>query len=274
MNLLVVSNNPGVTNIINQALPPYLGDLESRDTGSPVEVVRVIDQALPADLVSRDTLHYPTPIAPQLQPGIPLVLSPTTLIPNPPVTIPSAALPTNPSIINVTPVGNYQTQASQALHNYIIASIVDVSTGLPPTNTSSTLQIVLTGGPSLDTYGLDLTGRVVQFTTGGPYTTTLPTRVITFASGLIIVVPNQDANGNPFDFSGGHGPAIGNTLQFDTARTNSENVFGPGEPINLVIPTQTATPSGAPPQIGPATIDVDVMDQELTNGFPMIVHIV
>jgi hypothetical protein len=274
MNLLVVSNNPGLINIVNQALTPFLGDLEAKDTGSPAEVVRVIDQALPGVLVPKDTLLYPTPIAPQAQQGPPLMLSPTVLVPNPPLTTPGAAVPTNPSIINVTPVGNYQTQASMALRNYTIASIVDVSTGLPPTNDSATLQIVLAGGPSLDTYGLDLTGRILQFTSGGPYITTLPTRPITFASGLVMVVPNNDANGNPFDWSGGQGPAIGNTVQFDTARTNSENVFGPGEPINLTIPKQTAVATGAPPVIGPTTIVVDVMDQELTNGNPMIVHIV
>jgi hypothetical protein len=280
MNTLVVSNNPGVINIINQALSPYLGDLEAKDTGSAPEIVRVIDQALPPVLVPKDTLLYPTPIAAQAQPGLPLVMSPTVLVPNPPVTIPKGSVPTSPSIINVTPVGNYQTQASRAMQTYTIAAIIDVQTLLPPTNDSDTLQITLTGGPSLDTYGLDLTGRTLQFTSGGPYTTddpntsTLPVRIVTYASGFVMVIPNKDIYGKPFNWAGGHGPAVGNTVQFDTARTNSENVFGPGQPINLVIPTETATPSGAPALIGPATVVVDVMDQELTNGNPMIVHIV
>jgi hypothetical protein len=282
MNLLVVSNNPGLINIVNQALTPYLGDLQARATGSAAEVVRVIDQALPAVLVPKDSLLYPTPIAPQAPVGAPLIISKTVLYPNPPMTSPSAAAstkPTNPSIINVTPIGNYQTQTDLALHNYTIASIVDVATGLAPTNDSATLQIILTGGPSLDTYGLDLTGRSLQFVTGGPYTDasgkgTQSVRIVTYASGLVMVVANKDINGNPFDWAGGHGPAAGNVVQFNTARTNSENVFGPGQPLNMVVATQKTTPVGAPPLIGPATVVVNVRDQELTNGSPLIVHIV
>lgn len=274
MNLLVVSNNPGLINIINQALTPFLGDNDVLEIGSAPEIVNVSSQALPAVLTPKDSLLFPTPIAPQAPQGAPLVISKTVLYPNPPLMSPQAAVPTNPSIINVTPVGNYQTQAGLALHNYTIATVTDVSTGLAPTDTSDTIQIILTGGPSLNTYGLDLTGRTLQFLTGGPYTTTLPVRVVTFASGLVMVVPNKDANGNPFNWSGGQGPAPGNTVQFDTARTNSENVFGPGEPINLVIATQNTVATGAPPLLGPATIVVDVADQELTNGNPMIVHIV
>lgn len=276
MNLLVVSNNPGLINIINQALTPSLNDPDTKVMGSAPEVVRVIDQALPAVLTPKDSLLFPTPIAPQAQPGTPLIISKTVLYPNPPVISPQASVPTNPSIINVTPVGNYQTQAGLAAHNYTIAAITDVSTGLPPTDTSDTLQIVLAGGPSLDTYGLDLTGRILQFVTGGPYTTTQTTRPITYASGLVMVVANKDANGAPFNWSGGQGPAAGNVVRFDTARTNSENVFGPGEPINIVVPLQQTTVAHdwTPPLIGPATVVVNVMDQELTNGNPMIVHIV
>jgi hypothetical protein len=297
---LVVNNNPGVTNVIYQALRPYLGDFEAiiggtgpevakiieqalepflgendvLQTGTPPEIVNVIDQALPPVLTPQNSMLFPTPIGPQQQPGTPLVVSPTISVPNPPVTTPSAAVPTNPSIINVTPVGNFETQQSQALENYTIVSVVDVSTGLPPTNDSATLRITLTGGPSLDSYGIDLTGNTLQFTSGGPYTTTLPVRIINLVSGFTVSVPNQDTDGNTFDWTGGHSPAPGDTVQFSTARYNSENVFGPGEPLNLVIPTNTTTPVSPPPLIGPATIEVDVMDQELTSGFPMIVHII
>jgi hypothetical protein len=297
---LVVSNNPGVVNVINQALPPYLGDIDAVLDGTAPEIPRIIEQALepylgeknvllgsipaivdvskqalPQVLLNKNVLLFPTPIGPEPPAGNPLIMSPTVLVPNVPVTTPSAQVPPNPSIINVTPVGNYETQQSQATQNYTIVSIVDVSTGQAPTNNTQTLQITLSGGQPLEKYGIDLTGNSLSFTSGGPYLTTLPVRTITFAQSLTMMVPNQDADGNPFDWSGGHGPGPGDTVQFSTARTNSENVFGPGEPLNVVTPTQTATPSSAPPLISPSSpVVVNVMDQELTQGQPMIVHII
>ena len=288
-----------MVNIVNQALTPYLGEpdvvpaeqiLETssptlspflgNNTAFPIGTVRkkfnVEKQALKQDLSPTLSILYSTPLPPAPPAGAPLVYSTPVPVPDAPLVTPSLVVPTNPSIINVTPVGNFETQPSQAEQDYVIGKVVDAATKGAPTSTTTTLMLTMAPGSySLDAFGIDLAGKSLKFVTGGPYVNTSNVRTIILAQGLVIFVPNQDANGNSFDWAGSRGPGPGVIIEFDTARSDSENVFAPGAPLQVTIPAFTAAPTGAPPLVSPTSPEfVDVMDQELTNGFPQIVNIV
>jgi hypothetical protein len=246
--------NPGIVNVSQQAFAPSLA-------------------------VDAFVIPDPPPLLPVLAAaqGAPFSMSPANLVPNAPNITPETFPSINPSFITVSPTGiNYETQPNKAVRTYTIASVVDARTLLPPTATTESLLITFVAGLPLQTYGLDLMNRILTFTSGlwlipaAPF----PERLITQVVGaLTLAVPNTSIDGqSAFTWPGG-GPAAGNTVTFDTARTNSENIFGPGSGDLVTVP-------GPAPFLDtkgvlvPAPFDVNVSEQETVNGIPIEVHIV
>jgi hypothetical protein len=246
--------NPGIVNVAMQAFAPNL---------------------------AVDAFVFPTPpLNPTLAAaqGVPFSMSLADLIPTVGPTITPETFPSiNPSFVTVSPTGNnYETQPNKAIRTYTIASVVDARTLLAPDAATQSLLITFVAGLPLQTYGLDLANRLLTFLTGAwiPANTPYPERLIVQVVGaLSLTVPNASPDGqSAFTWPVG-GPTAGDTVMFDTARTNSENIFGPGGGDLITVPAPPPFIDTTGVLVGP-TIDVFVSDQETTNGTPIEVHIV
>jgi hypothetical protein len=161
-----------------------------------------------------------------------------------------------PSYI-VGDTGTIATNTQQSLRSYTISTITDYETGGAPDANSVNLKItVATGQASLDSYGISLSGRTLQFTAGAwipPGTT--PQRQISLVGALVLVVPNKDADGNPFAWP--LGPAAGTVVTVDVARTSSDVTF------LLLGQVQNVVPSTDPLLTPDSTVETTLPVQEV-----------
>jgi hypothetical protein len=132
--------------------------------------------------------------------------------------------PVNADVFTVTDEGSFSSNPSQSIVTYTIVSVVDSDTGGAPGASTVNLLITVAGLASLLSYGIDLAGRLLSFLSGAWIpASTVPQRPILTAGGLTLLVPNKDAAGTPFAWPSG--PAAGNVVSLDVARTTSENVY-------------------------------------------------
>ena len=122
-----------------------------------------------------------------------------------------------------------------------------------------------------------LAGESLKFVTGGPYVNPSNVRTVVLAQGLAVWCRSRTQNGRWF----GLRPEASRTrtgvvIEFDTARSDSGNVFAPEAPLQVTVPGFTAAPTGAPPLVSPTLPEfVDVIDRKTRpNGFPGCVNIV
>ena len=175
-----------------------------------------------------------------------------------------------PSYI-VGDTGTIATNTQQSLRNYTVVSVVDYETGGAPTTSSVNLRVTLTGGPSLDSYGVSLSGRVLQFTAGAwilPGTT--PSRQISLVGPAVLVIPNKDSDGNPFPWSSTGGPGAGTIATVDVARTSSDVTFLiTGQVQNIVPSTDPLLSEDGTIETELPVQEVLVSEQETVVGTPV-----
>lgn len=281
--MLPINVNPA-----NQGFPraPDGGQIVS----SPIDTLPPNNQAFaPAPLVNPFPIEPTAPLTP-VQPakvGPPMIPVAFTTVPQ--------ALEVDvaadqlievgvPSFV-VTDQGSYQSTAAEALVDFTILTVLDNENGSPASSASINLLITLVPvGKTLTSFGVSLAGRIVEFLTGAWIApNTSPSRPILIYSDFAIVVPNQDAQGNPLFNPAGPGP--GNMIAIDTARYNAELVSqNTGSDDQNVVPSTQPLPRGftAPagsfpiflPELGDASSGLPVPDfvvnnQVLTAGTPV-----
>lgn len=159
----------------------------------------------------------------------------------------------------VTEQGSIATVPQEAIVSYTIASVTDYDTNLPISSSTVNIKLILNvGNASLNSYGFTFAGRTLYFTVGGwiPAGTT-PQRKILLNGNAIVVVPNAAEDGTKLTSLGtGTGPVVGNTVDVDTARSQSEVLF-----TNLGI-VQNISPSTDPllDPSGEVTTDLQIQD--------------
>ena len=126
----------------------------------------------------------------------------------------------------VSEVGSLPTSTQQSVRFFTIASVSDYETGLPPTTSSINLLVNLSVGLTpLTDFGVQLQGRAVYFVAGAwiPAGTT-PQRAISNYGAQAFIIPNNDADGNPFPWTtpGVGGPTVGDTVAVDVAYRQGE----------------------------------------------------
>lgn len=173
-----------------------------------------------------------------------------------------------PSYI-VGDTGTISTNTQQSLRNYMISAVTDYETGGAPSSDTVNLKIVFASGQALDSYGVSLSGRTLQFTFGGwipPGTT--PQREISLVGALVLVVPNHDADGNSFLWPAG--PAAGTVVTVDVARTSSDVTFELRGQVQNVVPSTNPLldPDGTIETTLPVQ-EVDVSQQQTSVGTPV-----
>lgn len=171
--------------------------------------------------------------------------------------------------------GTIATNTQQSITNYTVVSVVDYDTMLVPTDSSLNLLVTLTGGASLDSYGVSLSGRTLQFTAGAwilPGTT--PARQISLLNNLQLVIPNKDTDGNPFPWSTTGGPGAGTIATVDVARTSSDVTFLITGQVQNVVPSTDPLldPDGEASTTLPVQ-DVLVSEQQTVVGTPVDYYI-
>ena len=177
--------------------------------------------------------------------------------------------PTSAPTYVVTDLQSFPIIEQDAIQFYTVTSVTDYDTGLPPTAGSVNLRIVLGVGLfPLDSFGITFAGRALYFTFGAwipPGTT--PQRPVLVNGSALVVVPNRDADGNPFAWPAG--PAPGDQVALVTSRQDSEVVFK-----NLGV-VQNVVPDTSPLLPPPGTVtteqpvqDVLVSDQATQIGTP------
>ena len=223
--------------------------------------VNVIYQAFKPTLAANVEAFPTPPLEPSLAAlqGEPLVISPLDPIPNAPtIEVSDQLSPPNPSQIDVTSVRNFETEPNKAEQVYTIATVVDAATLGAPSTSSDGLLITFASGASLLEYGLDLTTKLLYFLTGAVGVAGAIRPITAFGSyrngsnvvalgPLSLIVPNKDVDGNPFNWP--TGPTMGDTVQFDTARTVAASVYGP---------------EGGPTTVVPSTIPIDIENGVVT----------
>lgn len=172
----------------------------------------------------------------------------------------------------VTGLGNFPTVPQESVRLATIAAVVDYETGLPPSTSSTNLLVTLSpGSKSLTSYGVELTGRTLYFTSGAwiPAGTT-PKRQIMACGALALVIPNLSDAGVSFDWSGLGGPGAGTVFAFDAQAFLGEVVSQIFPTIlNIVPETQPVPATPANPYTLLPVPSYDVGDQELTVGTPV-----
>ena len=159
----------------------------------------------------------------------------------------------------VTEQGSIATVPQEAIVSYTIASVTDYDTNLPISSSTVNIKLILNvGNAPLNSYGFTFAGRTLYFTVGGwiPAGTT-PQRKILLNGDAIVVVPNAAEDGTKLTALGtGTGPVVGNTVDVDTARSQSEVLF-----TNLGI-VQNISPSTDPllDPSGEVTTDLQIQD--------------
>jgi hypothetical protein len=124
----------------------------------------------------------------------------------------------------VSEVGNLPTTPQDSTRSFTIAVVVDYDTNLPPV--PGTVNLLITLDPAskpLNTFGAQLDGRTIYFTTGGwipPQTT--PQRPMLTYGPLAFVVPDKDAAG--VSLTGLGGPIAGNQIALNVAVGDGEVV--------------------------------------------------
>jgi hypothetical protein len=169
---------------------------------TPIDTLPPNRQAFaPAPLVNPFPIEPTAPLAP-VQPakvGPPMIPVAFTVVP-PALEVAVVAetlVPVNVPNFVVTDQGSYQSTASAALVDYIIAIVVDNDTGLPPVLTPpplvppqtaavNLLVSLVPNGKPLTSYGVSLAGRNVQFTVS----LSAAARVISANGVADITVPN------------------------------------------------------------------------------------
>ena len=250
----------------------------------------------PAPLVNPFPIEPTAPAAPFLpaSQGVPPIPSQSVVVPQalavnlmdpPPVATPTQGAPT----YVVSDAGSFAVDPGTAIKYYTVVSVVDNDTGLPATTTSVNLRITIAGGAPLSSYGFTFSGRTLYFVAGAwilpplPSTPSRPISVWGDSGGNgILVVSNQDENGDPFPFPAG--PAAGTIVALETARLDSEVVYQSTGVVQNVVPTTTPHFPGEQVAgiftVGPlipepgdvdtlvAVQEVNVGDQETVVGTP------
>jgi len=129
---------------------------------------------------------------------------------------------------------------------------------------------VVPGPPALTSYGVSLSGRILQFTGGAwipPGTT--PQRQVSLVGDYVLVIPNKDADGNPFGWPL-VGPGPGTTAAIDVARTSSDVTTLLLGQVQDVVPSTDPLldPDGFVVTDLPVQ-EVDVSQQVTTVGTPV-----
>ena len=182
--------------------------------------------------------------------------------------------PTNAPTYVVTDVGSLGTIVQESREAYTIQAVSDHETGGPPQ--LGTLNVNLTLYPNnkpLNSFGVHLVGRTVEFTSGAwrfaPPPLSLLSRPIVLNNDFTIVVPNKGANGVPFNYPA-NGPAPNDTIEIDVAWYNGQNVFRNMGIVRNVIPETTPLlPELGTIQTGLPIQEVDVSNQETVVGTPI-----
>ena len=153
----------------------------------------------------------------------------------------------------------------------MIAAVTDYETGGAPTSGTVNLKIELgpSGLPPLTSYGVSLSGRVLQFTAGAwipPGTT--PERQISLVGDYVLVVPNDDADGKSFPWP--IGPGAFTVATVDVARTSADVTFLITGQVQNIVPSTNPLldPDGAVNTELPVQ-NVLVSDQETVVGTPV-----
>lgn len=194
--------------------------------------------------------------------------------------------PSNPKDFIVTDMGSLETSTAEADVEYTIVSVVDAATGGAPTESSENLLITLSGGPALTSFGIDLTNRQLLFPTvqnlppppPASVATSVPSRPIYSVGQLVVIVPNIDNSATPpapFPWLTGapYVPQAGGKVTVDTARFDAQAAYlvtGGSQdvtPETLPLPIDTETSEGG------EIINVNVAEQQLTNGTPLEIHL-
>jgi len=170
--------------------------------------------------------------------------------------------------------GTIATNTQQSLRTYTVVTVVDYETGGAPSVSSINLLVTLTGGPGLDSYGVSLSGRTLEFT-GGAWIAPLlalgitPSRVISLVNATSLVIPNNNADGVPFPWSTTGGPAAGTIATVDVARTSSDVTFLITGQVQNVVPSTNPLldPDGELETLRPVQ-EIDVSEQQTVVGTP------
>jgi hypothetical protein len=177
--------------------------------------------------------------------------------------------------------GTIATNTQQSLQSYAVVSVVDYETGGAPSTASINLLVTLTGGPPLDSYGVSLSGRTLEFTVGAWIAPLLaagvsPSRVISLVNNTSLVIPNNKADGVPFPWAASPpappntgGPAPGDVATVDVARTSSDVTFLITGQVQNVVPTTNPLldPEGGTETLLPVQ-EIDVSEQQTVVGTP------
>jgi len=146
----------------------------------------------PAPLVNPFPIEPTAPLSPVLPANAGQPVLPANVVPTPPFLAVDVAADQLigvdvPSIV-VTDQGSYQTTAANSAVSYVIASVVDNDTGLPPdlSTTTNLLITLVPGGTPLTGYGVSLAGRIVQIAV----VPTSASRTISANGAGDITVPN------------------------------------------------------------------------------------
>jgi hypothetical protein len=171
--------------------------------------------------------------------------------------------------------GTIATNTQQSLRNYTVGAVADYETGGAPSATSINLLVTFTGGQTLDSYGVSLSGRTLELT-GGAWIAPLlaagisPSRVISLTGTLSLVIPNNNADGVPFPWATTGGPAPGTIATVDVARTSSDVTFLLTGQVQNVVPSTNPLldPDGELDTLLPVQ-QVDVSEQQTVVGTPV-----
>ena len=222
--------------ITQDVFPAKQGFPRPPDNGVPaptaVDVDRVADQAFPPAPLPYPFPAEPPPPAttfPAKQAFTPVLLPSFVLVP--PALEVNLNLDTQdnsgdaPSYV-VSEVGSLPTSTQQSVRFFTITSVSDYDTAMPPTTSSINLLVNLSVGLTpLTDFGVQLQGRAVYFVAGAwiPAGTT-PQRAISNYGAQAFIIPNNDADGNPFPWTapGVGGPTVGDTVAVDVAYRQGE----------------------------------------------------
>ena len=268
-------NNPGLVDVADQAFPP--DTFSHAPVGPAAETVDANAELLVQEIVNplAESALVPEDVEPATQGQALIAVSASFPDIGPDVNPQEAAEPpVNDNSWDVTAAGSFPVSPQNAIASGIIQAIVDPDTGAFPTASSIYVQFTLGLVVPLDSYGVELTGRQLFFTSGAwAALLEVAYRIIVRWGSNIIIIANQDQNGNPLPWPPAPGPVPGNTVAFDTSRQGSEEVS------NVIAGgVQDVTPKTNPLLPPPGTpafpaVEVNVSSQAPLPGLPINVFI-
>lgn len=185
--------------------------------------------------------------------------------------------PTDAPTYVVTDVGSLGTVVQESKQEYVIDQVHDYDTGGVPTTTSVNIKITLQhfgNERPLTSYGVSISGRVVTFVSGPwiPAPTSFngpPQRTISLYDDFTIVIPNNDTDGNPFNYPFS-GPDYGDKIEIDVAWQSGQIVSRNLGQVQDVIPqTNPLMPELGTVQTDLPIQEIDVTNQETVVGTPI-----